>query len=116
MRIMFRACGMALALTSATSIFAAMNQAEPDLNEVARIAGLLGGLVLGGILMPPAIAQLPTARLDAVVARLIAEHRASGDSGDILSMLVLAQEDGVGMSDEQVRDEVMLPPLSRLPS
>ncbi len=50
------------------------------------------------------------ARLDATVYRLIDEHRASGqDRGDLLSMLLLAQEeDGSGrMTDEQVRDEAM---------
>jgi len=51
------------------------------------------------------------ARLDSTVLRLIAERRASGeDSGDLLSMLLLAQDeegDGDGMTDEQLRDECM---------
>jgi cytochrome P450 len=50
------------------------------------------------------------ARLDATIYRLIAEHRASGvDKGDLLSMLLLAQdEEGEGgMTDVQVRDEVL---------
>ena len=50
------------------------------------------------------------ARLDATVYRLIAEHLASGtDRGDLLSMLLLAQDDEGGgqMTDEQVRDEAM---------
>jgi cytochrome P450 len=61
---------------------------------------------------------LPTARrfeqaqqrLDATVYRLIAERRASGeDRGDLLSMLLLAQDDEQGghMDDTQVRDEAM---------
>ena len=49
--------------------------------------------------------------LDEVVYRLIREHRASGrDRGDLLSMLLLAQdvEGGTGgMSDRQLRDEAM---------
>jgi cytochrome P450 len=48
--------------------------------------------------------------LDEVVYRLIAEGRARGtDRGDVLSMLLLArdEEDGTGLSDQQVRDEVM---------
>src|SRR5262249_23865729 len=46
--------------------------------------------------------------LDRVVYRLIDEHRASGtDRGDLLSMLLAAQEAGRGMSDVQVRDEAM---------
>jgi cytochrome P450 len=46
-------------------------------------------------------------RLDAIVWRLIAEHRAAGDTGDVLSMLLQSREQGSGMSDRQVRDEVM---------
>lgn len=45
--------------------------------------------------------------LDLVVQRIIAEHRAKGDTGDLLSMLIEAQEDGAGMDDAQIRDEVM---------
>ena len=49
--------------------------------------------------------------LDSVVYRLIAEHRRSGrDSGDLLSMLLLArdEEGGTGaMTDRQLRDEAM---------
>ena len=50
-------------------------------------------------------------RLDATIYRLIYERRASGeDRGDLLSMLLLAQDsegDGGGMSDRQLRDEAM---------
>jgi cytochrome P450 len=48
--------------------------------------------------------------LEAVVYRLIAERRASGERhDDVLSMLVEArdEETGQGMSDRQIRDEVM---------
>jgi len=47
--------------------------------------------------------------IDAIVYRIIAERRASGyDEGDLLSMLLAAQdEDGSHMSDQQLRDEVM---------
>jgi len=65
--------------------------------------------------------KLPTARnrrvkrgkqrLDETIYRIIGEHRAAGeDRGDLLSMLLLAQdteEASGGMSDEQLRDEVM---------
>jgi len=50
------------------------------------------------------------ARLDATIYRLIAEHRTNGDRGDLLSMLILAQDtegDGGRMSDLQLRDEAM---------
>lgn len=49
--------------------------------------------------------------LDRIVYRMIAERRASGeDRGDLLSMLLAARDeegDGRGMSDKQLRDEVM---------
>src|SRR3954469_20290087 len=50
------------------------------------------------------------ALLDGVVYRLIREGRARGtDAGDVLSILLLARddEDGTGLSDKQIRDEVM---------
>ena len=49
------------------------------------------------------------ARLDAVVQRLIAQHRAAGeDKGDLLSMLIASRdEDGSSLSDQQIRDEVL---------
>jgi hypothetical protein len=51
------------------------------------------------------------ASLDSVIYRIIEERRASGtDRGDLLSMLLLAQDeesDTGGMTDEQLRDEVM---------
>jgi len=59
-------------------------------------------------------------RLDQTIYRLIAEHRASGrDTGDLLSMLLLAQDEETGeaatkgattsrsMTDRQVRDEAL---------
>ena len=47
--------------------------------------------------------------IDRIVFRIIAERRASGyDEGDLLSMLLQAQDDdGTQMSDAQLRDEVM---------
>src|ERR1700761_6052428 len=49
--------------------------------------------------------------LDKVVQRMIAEHRIDGeDRGDLLSMLLASRDDEVdhsGMSDEQLRDEVL---------
>lgn len=50
-------------------------------------------------------------RLDATIFRMIGERRAAGDDrGDLLSMLMLAHDtegDGSGMSDAQLRDEVV---------
>ena len=46
--------------------------------------------------------------LNAVIAEMIAERRATGAIGDdLLSLLLRARQDGVGMSDEQVRDEAL---------
>lgn len=49
------------------------------------------------------------ARLDGIVYRMIAQHRADrSDRGDLLSMLLAARyDDGSAMSDRQIRDEVM---------
>jgi cytochrome P450 len=67
----------------------------------------------------PIIASLPipvnrtrkamTAELDDVLYRMIANHRASGDTGDLLSMLLAArdEDDNTGMTDKQVRDEAV---------
>ena len=69
----------------------------------------------------PLLDRLPTpgtlrmrrarARLDATIYRIIAERRRTGeDRGDLLSMLLLAQDtegDGGGMSDLQLRDEAL---------
>jgi cytochrome P450 len=55
-------------------------------------------------------ARLARERLDAIVYDMIAERRrAGGDRGDLLSMLLLArdEDDGTGMTDQQVRDEAM---------
>lgn len=67
----------------------------------------------------PIIAKLPlpinarrkaaTRQLDDVLYRMIAEHRETGDQGDLLSMLLAAQDedDGGRMTDKQVRDEAV---------
>jgi cytochrome P450 len=50
-----------------------------------------------------------TAALDEIVYRIIAERRASpGDRGDVLSILLEARDDdGTGLTDKDVRDEIM---------
>jgi cytochrome P450 len=60
----------------------------------------------------PSIRRFHSARdfLDQTIYRIIAERRASKeDTGDLLSMLLLAQdEDGqAGMTDQQIRDEAL---------
>ncbi|HEU5115815.1 MAG TPA: cytochrome P450, partial [Isosphaeraceae bacterium] len=48
-------------------------------------------------------------RLDGILYRIIEEHRKSGDRGDLLSMLLRAQDEDTGrrMTDAQLRDEAM---------
>ncbi|HEY2760461.1 MAG TPA: cytochrome P450, partial [Pirellulales bacterium] len=48
-------------------------------------------------------------QLDAVVNRIIRQRRAEGDRGDLLSKLIAARDevDQTGMTDRQLRDEVM---------
>ena len=60
----------------------------------------------------PALRRSRRARieLDAIVYGMIAERRRAGeDRGDLLSMLLMAhdEDDGQGMTDQQVRDEAM---------
>lgn len=56
----------------------------------------------------PALQRVQQARaqLDTTIERLIAEHRAGGDRGDVLSLL-LAQQGDMALSDRQVRDETL---------
>ena len=47
-------------------------------------------------------------RLDEIVLRIIAERRArGGDRGDVLSILLDARDDDGGLTDRQLRDEIM---------
>ncbi len=88
-----------------------------DAHEIGEsLAGLLEGmgryLVLG-----PQVLRVPLpsrkralesfARIDRIVERVIAQHRQRGDTGDMLSMLIAAEEDGAAFDDAQVRDEAM---------
>jgi cytochrome P450 len=87
-----------------------------DVQRVARAVEMLQELMGQRSLIPP---WVPTPRelrarqalsdLDEVVYRLIREWRAVGeDKGDLLSMLLLARDDeGLGMTDLQARDEVV---------
>src|SRR5215207_1314585 len=72
---------------------------------------MMPAAALLGRLPTPANLRLRAARddLDSLVYRMIAEHRASGDTGDLLSMLLIAGADeaGGGMSDRQIRDEAL---------
>lgn len=92
--------------------------------ESARVGGALNAVLhqvierttaifdFPQVVPTPANVRLRRARavLDDVVLRLIAERRRSGeDAGDLLGMLMSArdEETGEGMTDAQLRDEVM---------
>jgi cytochrome P450 len=103
----------------ARTLFSADVTSETD--EIrAALAQTLG--LFDRVLMPfsewveklrlPAFRRFERARdrLDQTIYRMIAEHRTGGrDVGDLLSMLLLAQDEetGGGMTDKQVRDEAL---------
>jgi cytochrome P450 len=104
----------------AETLFGANLQGEAP--EIGRAIGTSMELFRNFLSLPfaPLLQRLPLpstrrflkarARLDATIFRLIAERRAAGeDRGDLLSMLLLAQdEEGTGgMTDQQLRDEAM---------
>lgn len=92
-----------------------------DLRGDARDVGDALEALLSGmgtrLLLGPQVLRIPSparqralqasARMDAMVQRIIDDHRGRGDNGDMLSMLLTAQEDGLGFTDSQVRDEAM---------
>ena len=79
------------------------------LQRIAIQISKFGMLVSPWLLLPlHQLLKRGTRVLDEVVMQIIAERRATGnDRGDLLSMFLTAQDevDGVGMTDEQVRDE-----------
>jgi cytochrome P450 len=112
--------GLTLSITAQT-LFG--SEIESEAAEIRAAVGTTLELFQSFLMLPLAalIERLPIppvrrfnaarARLDATIYRMIAERRASGvDRGDLLSMLLLAQDvegGGGGMSDEQLRDEAM---------
>ncbi|HEX5062507.1 MAG TPA: cytochrome P450 [Kofleriaceae bacterium] len=81
-----------------------------ELGMRAQQANLRSPLQLGYEWPLPRHRQMRRAvkMLDEVVYRLIREGRARGtDRGDVLSILLLASDEAGGLSDSQVRDEVM---------
>jgi cytochrome P450 len=99
---------------------------DTDVESQAREVGVALNAVMGSFwlqMLPfvdvlerlpiPALrrSRAARARLDAIIYRMIAERRAApGDRGDLLSMLLAAQDEeagGRGMTDEQIRDEAM---------
>ncbi len=91
--------------------------------DTERVAAALNTLMRhtsgGRMILPPIMRHVPVPamirvkravrELDGIVNRIIRQRRASGqDTGDLLSMLIAARdEDGSGMTDRQLRDEVL---------
>ena len=106
-----------LAVVGKTLFDADIEDEAPDIGRALTDA--LDAFTFSVLPFAPLLLRLPfpvvrrfnraRARLDATILRLIAERRASGtDRGDLLSMLLLAQDvdsDGSGMTDRQLRDE-----------
>jgi cytochrome P450 len=86
-----------------------VQHAVAGLQDIAIQISKFGMLVSPGLLLPlHQLLKRGTRVLDKAVMRIIAERRATKeDHGDLLSMFLLTQdeEDGLGMTDEQVRDE-----------
>ncbi len=94
-----------------TDLTGSAREVGEALNEVLEAFPrmmLPGGQILARLPLP-SNKRLEQAieRLDVLIQRIIAEHRADGDNGDLLSMMIAAQEDGFSMDDAQLRDEVM---------
>ncbi|MFN2545146.1 MAG: cytochrome P450 [Actinomycetota bacterium] len=116
--------GLTLAIVGKTLFGADVERDAADVGEaMATLLGMLDRLLLfvvfmiGGPLadnierLPvPAMRQFRAARdgLDRVIGRMIEEKRAEGaDGSDLLSRLLVAEEDGAGMTDQQLRDEAI---------
>lgn len=103
----------------AKTLFGANVESEAD--EISRaMTTLIGAFNLLMLPFSELLEKLPlpqakrfqTAKdtIDRVIYKIIAERRTSGeDNGDLLSMLLLAQDEDTGgkMTDEQVRDECL---------
>jgi cytochrome P450 len=109
MRLTLAIVGKALFDADVEGEAAEIGQALTEaLHAVNRL--LLPGGELAEKLPLPASQRAEQARqrLDATIYRIIAQRRADAqDRGDLVSMLLAAQDEQGGMSDEQVRDEAM---------
>jgi cytochrome P450 len=86
-----------------------VQRAVAGLQDIAIQISKFGMLVSPWLLLPlHQLLKRGTRVLDQAVMRIIAERRITKDDrGDLLSMFLMAQDevDGLGMTDEQVRDE-----------
>lgn len=112
-----------MALTADIVTQALFGAEAGDTREVARcVEAIMARFANPLYLLAPAMEKLPlpanrrlrevSARLDAIVRGFVAKRRAMGADApddDLLAMLLAAQdEDGARMTDQQVRDEVLI--------
>jgi cytochrome P450 len=109
---------LTLAIAGKTMFDADLEGEASEIGEALTIANRAVSEQITSILPAPLTWPLPRnrpvkkaiMRLEETVYRMIADRRASGhDPGDILSMLLAAEEEGSGskMTDVEVRDETM---------
>jgi cytochrome P450 len=95
-------------------------EVKEDTERVAAALNVLMRHTSGGrMILPPIMRHVPVPamirvkravrELNEIVNRIILQRRAGGkDTGDLLSMLMAARdEDGSGMTDRQLRDEIL---------
>lgn len=111
--------GLTLAIAAKTLLDADVDAEAQELGQaVHELMDLFNPVML---LMADMLEKLPLpptrrlhrakATLDATIYRIIEHHRAAGTGDDLLSMLLMArgdEENGNGMSDLQLRDEVLV--------
>jgi cytochrome P450 len=112
---------MALTMTIVARTLFATDVAHETERVAQALHDAFSSFNLGFSPLASLLDRLPTAKtrafnraratLDGIVYRMIAERRRDGgDRGDLLSMLLAAQDtegDGTGMSDTQLRDELL---------
>lgn len=109
MRLTLAIVGKALFDADVEGEAAEIGQALTEALHAFNRTLLPGGEQLEKLPLPPnQRAEQARQRLDATIYRIIGERRASAeDRGDLVSMLLAAQDEEGGMSDQQVRDEAM---------
>ncbi|MBC7977362.1 MAG: cytochrome P450 [Myxococcales bacterium] len=109
---------LTLGIVARTLFHAEVAADAETIGRAFNVANRYIGQVMGSLLrVPPSwsifrrnrVNARAIAELDGVVGRFIRDRRASGrDEGDVLSLLLTTRDDnGVGMTDVQVRDELM---------
>lgn len=110
--------GLTLRIVAKTLLNAEVGGVTEAVSEAVDVVNHFANRALHTIWMPPMSVPLPifskvkaaARKLDEIVVGIIEERRRTGeDPGDLLSMLMAARDEdtGEGMTDAQLRDEVM---------